>query len=222
MNPMGKAQLTIDGGYIYVDSKGDGLDANGTITMNGGTIIVDGPTNGWNGALDYDKTCDINEGMFIVAGSAQMAQSISTSSKNNAITITFSTPQEAGQTVAILDKDGKVVIGYTPKKAFQTIVISSPVLEIGNTYTYSYGGNIEGEVKDGLVTNATYTGGTTVAEFKISEVVTYLDESGVTSATNSNMMGRFGRGQDGNRGTKKGSTLNFGNKQEQQEATTTK
>ena len=222
MNPMGKAQLTIDGGYIYVDSKGDGLDANGTITMNGGTIIVDGPTNGGNGALDYDKTCDINGGIFIAAGSAQMAQSVSGTSKNNAINITFSTPQEVGQTVAILDKDGKAVISYTPKKAFQVIVISSPALETGNTYTYSYSGTVEGDEKNGLVTNATYTGGTAVTEFKISEAVTYLDESGVTSTANSSMMERFGKGQGGNRGPKKGSTLNFGNKQEQQEATTTK
>ena len=36
-------RLTISGGYLVVDSEGDGLDANGTIEMTGGMAIVQRP-----------------------------------------------------------------------------------------------------------------------------------------------------------------------------------
>lgn len=37
-----------------INADGDDLDANGTITMRDGLVIVNGPTERLNGALDYD------------------------------------------------------------------------------------------------------------------------------------------------------------------------
>ena len=37
--------VTINGGNLYVEADGDGLDSNGSITVNGGTTIVCGPTS---------------------------------------------------------------------------------------------------------------------------------------------------------------------------------
>lgn len=45
-------------GYVIID-KGDGLDANGSIVMTGGVVIVAGPAASGNGALDYDATADM-------------------------------------------------------------------------------------------------------------------------------------------------------------------
>ena len=143
MHSMGNAELIVNGGYVYVDASGDGLDANGTMTINGGTVIVDGPTNGGNGALDYDKTCDINGGILIAAGSAQMAQASSSTSTQNAINMTFTAVQETGQSVSILDEAGNAVITFMPKKAFQTVLISSSAFETGKTYTYMISRNFE-------------------------------------------------------------------------------
>ena len=81
--------LTINGGYIYVDTAGDGLDSNGSIYINGGTTIVNGPTNDGNGALDYDSECVIKGGTLISAGSSGMLQSASTNSDNYTMTIVF-------------------------------------------------------------------------------------------------------------------------------------
>lgn len=208
-NPMGSAELMINDGYLYVNAQGDGLDANGTITVSGGTVIVDGPTNGGNGALDYDKSCDVNGGTFIASGSAQMAQSVSSTSTQNAINMTFPTAQETGQSVAILDENGNAVVAFAPSKSYQAIVISSPLLETGKTYTYAYGGTIEKETVDGLAEETGYINGTVVTEFTISESVTYLNESGVTTASTHGMMGGFGqggRGQGGQRGHKNQAT----------------
>lgn len=60
--------------------RGDGLDSNGSIEMNDGTIIVNGPTDSMNGTLDYDSTFNINGGTLIGVGSSGMAMSPSSTS----------------------------------------------------------------------------------------------------------------------------------------------
>ena len=54
--------LTINGGKVYVNAAGDGMDSNGFLTFNGGEVIVDGPTNNGNGALDAGAGIFINGG----------------------------------------------------------------------------------------------------------------------------------------------------------------
>ena len=43
--------LNIEGGTIYVNAQGDGLDSNGNITVSGGYTVVDGPENNGNGEV---------------------------------------------------------------------------------------------------------------------------------------------------------------------------
>jgi len=76
----GSYYLYINGGTILVDADGDGIDSNGSIEMTGGTMVVNGPTNSANGALDYMGTRNISGGYFIAAGSSGMAQAPSNSS----------------------------------------------------------------------------------------------------------------------------------------------
>lgn len=52
-------ELNINGGTVTIDAEGDGLDSNGNFTMTGGTVCVCGPTNGGNGALDYNGTATV-------------------------------------------------------------------------------------------------------------------------------------------------------------------
>ena len=65
---LGNPLLTIDGGTIYVDADGDGVDSNQDIVMNDGTLIVMGPENGGNGALDYDGSFAMNGGTLVAVG----------------------------------------------------------------------------------------------------------------------------------------------------------
>jgi hypothetical protein len=70
----GDSQLTINGGYIAVDTRGDGLDINGAITMTGGLVLVNGPVENNDGPVDYIGSFDIRGGFVVaavtVAGSA--------------------------------------------------------------------------------------------------------------------------------------------------------
>ena len=123
--------LIISGGEIYVNADGDGLDSNGSIKMSGGVVHVDGPTNNGNGALDYNGTFDITGGELIAVGSAGMMQNVSSSSTQNTVLVTL------GSSVS-----GDISIGdisYSPKKQYQSVLISSNSLELNHEYTLKAG-----------------------------------------------------------------------------------
>jgi hypothetical protein len=73
--------LQISGGYVSVNSQGDGLDSNGNFVMTGGTAVVSGPTNSGNGSLDYNGTFEISGGLLMAAGSSGMVQASSDTSE---------------------------------------------------------------------------------------------------------------------------------------------
>ncbi|MFL0506539.1 carbohydrate-binding domain-containing protein [Ureibacillus sp. 179-F W5.1 NHS] len=188
-----EGNLLIEGGYLYVNADGDGLDSNNTMEMTGGTVIVYGPTNSGNGSLDYANSFNVEGGMLIAVGSSGMAQGISDSSSQNAIMMTFDEVQEAGTTIYVGDNDGQQIIALEPEKEYQTVIISSPELKTDESYTIRSGGAISGEKIDGLYEEATYKDGLISVDFTLSKVMTYLNESGVTEAT-SGMMGGFDGG----------------------------
>ncbi|OMF84539.1 carbohydrate-binding domain-containing protein [Paenibacillus sp. FSL R7-0273] len=193
----GSNMLTITGGTLTVDASGDGLDSNGSITMSGGTVTVYGPTNDGNGALDFDGTFEMTGGYLIAAGSAGMLQAPGDASSQYSIAMTFTDSQEAGQLVNLKDKDGNTIATFAPAKSYRAVVISSPDLKEGGTYTLSTGGSSTGTAVDGVYTDGTYSGGTEVVSFDLSSSVTWLNESGVTEAAQG--MGGMGggRGQGG-------------------------
>ncbi|ULL19329.1 carbohydrate-binding domain-containing protein [Paenibacillus sp. H1-7] len=156
-------KLTITGGSLYVNSTGDGLDSNGSIVMSGGNVVVSGPTENGNGALDYDGTFELTGGLLMAAGSSGMAQAPSDTSSQHSILMTYSQSQKAGTVVELKDKDGKTIASLTPDKSFQTVVIGSPELKKDAAYSL-------------------YTGGTKTVEFTVANITTWLNESGVTTA----------------------------------------
>lgn len=169
--------LTINGGYIYVDALGDGLDSNGSITMAGGTAIVNGPTDNGNGALDYDGDFTMDGGVLIAAGSSGMLQAPGTSSSQYTISTTLSS-QEARTLFNITSSDGKEIITFAPSKTYESVVVSSPDIEKGETYSINIGGTYSGSEKDGLYSDGEYLGGTENFTCTTSSVVTNVGRQG--------------------------------------------
>ena len=182
-------KLTISGGYIVVDAKGDGLDANGAIEMTGGTVLVYGPTNNGNGSLDYDRTFNITGGVLVTAGSSGMAQAPTDTSSQYSIMMTYSSSQKANTIVRLEDSDGKEIITLAPTKDFQSLVISSPKLEKGKKYNLYTGGTSSQSVVDGLYKEGSYNKAGDGVTFSVSNSVTYLSEEGVTTGKPGNMQG---------------------------------
>ncbi|MCX7714874.1 MAG: carbohydrate-binding domain-containing protein [Clostridia bacterium] len=170
--------LYINGGYIYVDASGDGLDSNGYIEMNGGTAIVSGPINGANAAVDYNGTFNMSGGFLAAAGSAGMAETLSDSSSQYSLMLTFDSALAAG-TVVHIEGGGENILTFAPAKQYQTLILCSPKLKNGSSYSVYTGGNVSGTPTDTIYPdNSVYTDGTKYADFTVSSIVTTIGSAG--------------------------------------------
>jgi hypothetical protein len=151
--------LSIADGTIKVNASGDGLDSNGSMYISGGTIYVDGPTQTMNGALDYNGTADISGGTVVAVGSISMPQALSESSAQYSIMNNFTSACAAGTTVNLTDANGNILVSYIPEKAYQSVVISSPELKQGATYTLTCGSQNASLTLASVVTSNGQTGG---------------------------------------------------------------
>ena len=131
--------ITINGGEIYVDADGDGLDSNGTLVINGGTVYVEGPTNDGNGIMDYEYSGEIHGGIFVATGSSGMAMNFGTDSTQCSILVNLSNVQEAGTELTLKDAEGNVLFTKTIQKQYRSVVISIPELEADGTYELTCG-----------------------------------------------------------------------------------
>lgn len=174
----GNQILTINGGTILVDAGGDGLDVNGSITMTGGTLLVNGPTMQMNGALDYDGSFTMTRGYLVAAGSAGMAQAPGSVSSQNTVLIFFTNTQPGGTLVHIQGSSGEEILTFAPTKDFQSIAISSPALETGETYDIYTGGSSTGAQNYGLFSSGSYSPGTQYASFTVSSAITQVGSGG--------------------------------------------
>lgn len=133
--------MEINGGTIHVLAGGDGLDSNGDLIINGGEIYIDGPSDGGNSAIDYGDGCTgyVNGGTLVAVGGSTMAEEMSTDSEQAVMFVKLDSQQEAGE-VTVTDADGNIVISYTTQKAYDCVIISTDVLEEGQTYTLTASG----------------------------------------------------------------------------------
>jgi hypothetical protein len=166
--------LYIDGGYVYVNAIGDGVDSNGSIEMTGGVVLVSGPTVNNNGALDYMGTFNISGGVFLAAGSAGMVQAPSASSTQNSITVVLDSVQQAGTLFSIQIGEGENILTCVPSKSYQSVIYSSPVLTNGETLNVYTGGTSTGDVKDDLIRSGDYTPGELVQSVTLNSTVTTI------------------------------------------------
>jgi hypothetical protein len=174
----GDAYLYINGGTIVVDAGGDGIDVNGAFEMTDGLVIVNGPTQRMNGALDYDASFTLTGGFLIAAGSSGMAQAPGSSSTQPAVLIVFDNPQPAGTLVHIQSAAGEAVLTFAPSKDYQSIAFTSAALTTDTTYEVYLGGTASGTLADGLYQAGTYSEGTPYTRFTVAEVVTTIGNVG--------------------------------------------
>ncbi len=137
MSANSDGSIKISGGTLYINSSGDGLDANGTLEISGGHTTVVGPTQGDTATLDYDTSGIITGGTFIGTGASGMAQTFS-DSKQGVIAVTVGN-QSAGTKILLKDKNGNTIIDYTPELNFAVVILSSPDIKSGEKYDITVG-----------------------------------------------------------------------------------
>ena len=151
--------IIISGGTITVNSGGDGIDSNGSILISGGTVTVHGPTTGRDAGLDADRGIVITGGTVFVTSTLGMVETPSTNSTQYVVSYAHQSTISAGSTLTLCDKDGNSLVSVTVKKSCQSVIISSPDLKIGESYSI-YGGN------------------TKMTDFTISSIITTIGSSG--------------------------------------------
>ena len=184
--------LEINGGYIYC-----GVDSNGDLVINGGVVIVNGPTSDGDTAVDFGDGAQLyyNGGTLFAVGSSGMAESPSTSGKGYAVTYgvnggmgggpggmrpgqgnTGSTSAiAAGTLLTLADANGNVAAALKVKVNTSAVILGSDSIVKGGTYTLYSGGTYTGTLdENGYSTGGTVSGGTKVASGTISSAVTAL------------------------------------------------
>lgn len=180
--------IDISGGYLVVAAGGDGLDSNGTMTMSGGTVIVSSTGQG-DGALDYESSFVLSGGILLAAGMSNMAQAPSEASQYT-VSIGFNGILSSGTFVSLAGEDGSFVCELPA--AVNHMVVSMPELVGGAEYTISYGGDYSGKSIDGICSDGTYSGGTTLTELTLSDYITAYGSQGMNMGGMGAMGGRPG------------------------------
>lgn len=151
-NPMAvdsNASITISGGVIKITAYGDGIDSNGSLDITGGDIQVWGPTNGANGSLDYSGSASITGGTVMAAGASGMQENFTTSEQGSILVEVGS--QASGTEFTLYDSKGNLIASGTPTVNYAVVIISTPSMVKGETYTLTAGTYSEEITLDSLI-----------------------------------------------------------------------
>ena len=120
--------IRITGGTLDVYGGNDGLDSNGDIYIEGGSIQISGPSLDMDCAIDQDGSLLISGGKLITAGSIESA---SASSTQPILLVSYSSQHPSGSIITIKGQDGQTLLQYRSQTAFSMSGFSSPAFELG-------------------------------------------------------------------------------------------
>lgn len=163
--------LAFNGGCTHIfaglGSEGDGIDSNGYLVVNGGTLVSMAKPQSDSG-LDSDCGTYIHGGNVVALGSTMDGVEDDNSGKGQvSVNLGFSSMENADEAIIFTDTDGNVVFAYDPNqdpvakdnaRTYQGAIISSPELKKGETYHLYIGGDVEGSTSDGFFTSSNATG----------------------------------------------------------------
>ncbi|PZR22600.1 MAG: hypothetical protein DI539_05095 [Flavobacterium psychrophilum] len=170
-------QLFVKNGYLYVNAAGNGFDAKGSITIEAGTVIIDGPTSDNTSGINYTSSFNINGGYVIAVNGSSSIGTPSENSAQNSIIIKFDQMQEANTLLHVQTTLGANLTTFRPSKGFKTVLLSSAAINDNGTFQVYTGGTVTGDVLDGLYELISYIGGSLYATFTVTGSVTTVAAS---------------------------------------------
>ncbi len=183
--------LTISGGNVFaMGTNNDGIDSNSTLTISGGLVIASGTTTPEAGFDCDENTFTITGGTLIGIGgtTSTPTQSVTT----QPVVILGGSSISSGQYITLADNSGTNIFSFSVPRDYTqqgyTLVVSSPKLSQGSSYTFTTGATVTGGTSFcGYTTDATISGGTSLATVTLNSIIT-------TSNYNSGMGGGAGAG----------------------------
>ena len=131
---------TMNGGTLNIvcdgsTGEGDGIDSNGWLVINGGTITAQACSSSGDAGIDSDKGIYINDGKVIASGN--MLDHIAGGNQTYVV-FSFASRQEGNNTYTLKNSDGEVVGEYTPANAFTYLIVAGSEL-VPDDYTFWQG-----------------------------------------------------------------------------------
>jgi hypothetical protein len=138
-NEDGVSVTTINGGTLNIQvtgetGEGDGIDSNGYLVINGGTVIAAACSNSADAGIDSDMGIHITGGTVIASGS--MLDRIEDGGQTYAV-FNFAGKQ-SGEVLTLRNEQGGAVMEFCPENGCSVLIFSSPDLTAG-TYTLRSG-----------------------------------------------------------------------------------
>lgn len=134
-----KSIITINGGTLVANvldaaEEGDGIDSNGYIYINGGTVYAFAHPGSDNG-IDSDLGTYINGGTVFAIGN--MYEEAKTSNDTNIIQMQLKNKINEGDSIVMADENENALFAYKADREFSTVVYSSEKLNQGSYNVYS-------------------------------------------------------------------------------------
>ena len=126
--------------------EGDAIDSNGNLYINGGKILAIAKP-GADAGIDSETGTFINGGEVIATG--DMADPISSNSKQNYVIFSFTEKPEKDNIITLLDSNDNVIFSYVTDRTYTNLVYSSSKLKDG-TYNLYKDGTINGTLNNGV------------------------------------------------------------------------
>jgi len=183
-------EITIGRGSFNIDSADDVIHSNNSVNIAGGDISIAFGDDG----IHADTSIIIKGGKINITKSYEGIESALVTVSDGEIHVTSG---DDGINIAG-GNDESAINGRPGQNNFSSsgnnklninggyIVISSPELKKDTAYTFYSGGTSTGSGADGLYTDGEYQAGTKIVDFTISQSVTWLSETGVTTSRSSN------------------------------------
>lgn len=170
-NEDGVSVTTVNAGSLHIiaglGAEGDGIDSNGYLVINGGTVVASANPAA-DAGMDSDLGSYIHGGTVIALGSAMdWAESDSGQVTMN---LQFAQYQSGGSALVVADPTGQVVFAYDPSedeilgsnvRQYMGAILSCPGFAQGGSYHIYLDGTLTGQETGGVYTTVTaYQGGT--------------------------------------------------------------
>ena len=138
-NEDGVSVTTVNGGKLTIKvtgqtGEGDGIDSNGWLVINGGTVVAAACSYSADAGIDSDMGIHINGGTVIATG--HMLDRIEDGGQNYAV-FNFAQKQTGSEVVTMKDQDGKSVLDTKPANAYSILIFSSSDLKAGSYTLWS-------------------------------------------------------------------------------------
>lgn len=132
-NEDGVSVTTVNGGTLNITvtgttGEGDGIDSNGWLVINGGTVVAAACGDSMDAGIDSDMGIHINGGTVVASGN--MLDHIAEQKQNYAV-FQFGGKISSGEKIVLKNESGEEIKSFQPENDYSCLLYSAPELTEG-------------------------------------------------------------------------------------------